>query len=199
MRMPTAPLLAALALSACAATSTPVSTPQVSPFAPTVSSGDVTRAFDNAAAASGLPQTTFGNLPTGSATYTGQLGADVSGDATGSILGDLTMNVGFGSNTVRGDIDNINLIDEDGTPNQRLDGRLLIDGVETAGQLDAFASGDLTGVDVNGRELDTQMLLILDGQVRDDVRRGDAVYGVASGSAEGEFDLDVEGVFYGSR
>jgi len=189
-------LLAAATLSACTVSA---GTDTVRSNAPTVSRTDVTDALDNAAIASTLPQTTFGNLPTGSVNYTGKLGADVSGDANGSILGDLSMNVGFSSNTVRGDVDNINLIDSDGTPNQRLDGRLLIDGVETAGQLDAFASGDLSGVDVNGNRVDTQMLLILDGQVRDDFGRGDAVYGTASGQAEGDFDLDVEGVFYGTR
>ncbi len=166
---------------------------------PTVSAAEVQEAFAEADAIGRAPQTSFGDLPTGSVNYAGKLGAEVSGDANGSILGDLNMNVGFASNTVRGDVSNINLIDRDGTPNQRFDGRLLVDGVETAGQIDAFASGDLTGVDVSGDRVDTQMLLILDGQVRDDFGRGDAVFGTASGQAQGEFDLDVEGVFYGVR
>ena len=190
----TASLAALVALSACA-----VGTPNTVSYDPTVSAADVTAAFAEADAISTAPVTSFGNLPTGSATYTGKLGADVSGDANGSILGDLNMNVGFASNTVRGDVSNINLIDPDGTPNQRFDGRLLLDGVETAGQIDSFASGDLTGVDVRGNQVDTQMLLILDGQVRDDFGRGDAVYGTATGQAQGDFNLDVDGVFYGSR
>lgn len=185
----------AATLSACTISAGDVLTPNP----PTVSRGDVIDAQNEAAFLASRPQTTFGNLPTGSATYTGQLGADVSGDVNGSILGDMTMNVGFAANTVRGDVRNINLIDQDGNPDQRLDGQLLIDGVETAGQLDAFASGDLSGVDVNGNRLDTQMLLILDGQVRDDLGRGDAVYGTASGQAQGDFNMDVEGVFYGTR
>ena len=109
------------------------------------------------------------------------------------------MSVSFADNTVGGDVTNINLIDPDGTPNQRFEGRLLLDGVETDGQIDSFASGNLTGEDVRGDRVDTQMLLILDGQVRDDFGRGDAVYGSASGKAEGDFNMDVEGVFYGSR
>lgn len=189
-----ASLITLIAISACS-----VSDVSNTPNPPTVSSADVRDAFAEAAAISTAPQTSFGNLPTGSVTYTGHLGADVRGDVNGSILGDLNMNVGFASNTVGGDVSNINLIDTNGVPNQRFDGRLNLDGVETAGQLDAFASGNLSAVNNNGTEVDTQMLLILDGQVRDDFGRGDAVYGVASGQAEGDIDFDVEGVFYGSR
>lgn len=189
----TASLFALAAMSACTMST------QEFDRSPTVSANDVTRAFTAADAIGQAPQTAFGDLPTGSVNYTGKLGADVGGDANGSILGDLNMRVGFSSNTVRGDVSNINLIDPDGTPNQRFEGRLLLDGVETAGQLDSFASGDLRGVDVNGDRVTSQMLLILDGQVRDDFGRGDAVYGTADGQAQGDFNLDVEGVFYGTR
>lgn len=191
----TATLVTLFAFSACT-----VSSSENRPdFTPTVSAGDVERSFREADTISALPQTTFGNLPSGSVTYTGKLGADVSGDANGSILGDLNMNVGFATNRIGGDVSNINLIDPDGTPNQRFDGRLLLDGVETAGQIDSFASGDITGVDVNGNQVDAQMLLILEGDVRDRFSRGDTVYGTASGQTEGDFEMDVEGVFYGSR
>lgn len=189
----TTSLFALAALSACAVGESRFDS------SPTVSATDVESAFAEADAISRAPLTTLGNLPTGSVNYRGKLGADVSGDANGSILGDLDMNVSFADNTVGGDVTNINLIDPDGTPNQRFEGRLLLDGVETDGQIDSFASGNLTGEDVRGDRVDTQMLLILDGQVRDDFGRGDAVYGSASGKAEGDFNMDVEGVFYGSR
>ena len=42
------------------------------------------------------------------------------------------------------------------------------------------------------------MLLTLDGDVYDDVTRGDAVFGTAQGQARGEFDMDVDGVFFGT-
>lgn len=189
----TTSLFALAALSACAVGGSEFDS------SPTVSATDVESAFAEADAISRAPLTTFGNLPTGSVNYRGKLGADVSGDANGSILGDLDMNVSFADNTVGGDVTNINLIDPDGTPNQRFEGHLLLEGVETDGQIDSFASGNLTGEDVRGDRVDTQMLLILDGQVRDDFGRGDAVYGSASGQAEGEFNMDVDGVFYGSR
>jgi len=180
-------LVALLALTAC-----------VSPNEPTVTSQDVDDAFGTAVAISNLPLTTPGNLPTGSATYRGQLGADVSGDATGSILGDMILGVDFAGNDVNGSVTNINLIDPDGTPNQRFDGNLQITGVESTGQIDAFASGTITGVDNSNEEVDSQMLLTLDGDIYDDFGGGDAVYGSATGSARGDFDLNVDGVFFGT-
>ena len=176
------------ALSACAAT----------PNEPTVSAFDVDRAFAEAQRISDLPFTSTANLPSGNVTYRGQLGADVSGNAQGSILGDMTMNVGFADNTIDGSVTNINLIDTNGQPNQRFDGRLDIDGVESSGRLDAFAQGDITAVNDAGVAVDSQMLLTLDGDVYDDLTRGDAVFGSAQGQARGEFDMDVDGVFFGT-
>ncbi len=184
----TASLMALAAVSACAA----------SPNEPTVSAADVDRAFDEAQAISRLPLTSIGNLPTGGVTYRGQLGANVTGDAQGSILGDMTMNVDFADNDIGGRVDNINLIDPNGMPNQRFDGRLNIDGTETSGRLDAFASGDITAVDNDGLEVESRMVLTLDGDVYDDFGGGDAVFGSATGTARGDFDLNVDGVFFGT-
>ncbi len=184
----TTSLFALAALSACAAT----------PNDPTVSAFDVERAFDEAQRISALPLTSTTDLPTGGVTYRGQLGADVSGDAQGSILGDMTMRVDFGDNDIGGNVTNINLIDPNGMPNQRFDGTLDIDGVESSGRLDAFASGQITGVDNDGIEVDSQMLLTLDGDVYDDFGGGDAVFGSATGQARGDFDMDVNGVFFGT-
>lgn len=183
----TASLIAIASLSAC-----------VSPNEPTVTSADVDRAFDEAVAISNAPLTSTANLPTGNVTYRGKLGADVRGDANGSILGDMTMRVDFADNDIGGSVSNINLIDPNGTPNQRFDGSLNIDGVENSGRLDAFATGEITGVDNDGFEVDSQVLLTLDGDVYDDFGRGDAVYGAADGQARGEFNMDIEGVFFGT-
>ena len=176
------------ALSACAAT----------PTEPTVTAFDVDRAFDEAQRISDLPFTSTSNLPTGDVTYRGQLGADVTGDAQGSILGDMTMNVAFADNAIDGSVTNINLIDPNGQPNQRFDGGLTINGIESSGRLDAFASGEITAVNDDGLEVDSQMLLTLDGDVYDDVTRGDSVFGTARGQSRGEFDLEVDGVFFGT-
>ena len=181
-------LFALAALSACAAT----------PNDPTISAFDVDRAFDEAQRISDLPPTRTANLPTGGVTYRGQLGADVSGDAQGSILGDMTMRVDFADSDVDGSVTNINLIDPNGMPNQRFDGSLNIDGAQNSGRIDAFASGEITGVDNDGFEVDSQMLLTLNGDVYDDFGGGDAVFGSAEGTARGDFDMDVDGVFFGT-
>ncbi len=182
-----ASLIALTVLSACASSNSP-----------TVSASDVDRAFAEAEDISNLPLTTTNNLPTGSVTYLGQLGANVQGDATGGILGDMIMDVDFARNDVDGQISNINLIDPDGTPNQRFGGELDMFGSENNGRISALASGELTAVDNDGFEVDSQMRLNLDGDVYDDFGGGDAVFGTARGEATGDFELDVDGVFFGT-
>jgi hypothetical protein len=184
----TASLMALAALSACA-----------TPNPPTVTAGDVDRAFAQAQRISVLPETNVSDLPTGTVTYDGQIGANVRGDAQGSILADMTMIVGFSNNNISGNVNNINLIDPDGTPNQRLDGTLQIAGVESSGNLDAVASGEVTGVDVDGFVVDSQMNLDLNGAVHNDLINGDAIYGTAEGEANGDFYLDIDGVFFGTE
>ena len=170
-----------------------------SPNPPTVSAADVNRAYAEARYISGLPFTATQNLPTGSTTYRGQLGADVAGDLSGSILGDMTMNVDFARNDVGGNVTNINLIDASGRPNQRLDGSLGIDGYESSGRIDGFATGTLTAVDTGGFLRDSDVLLVLEGDVYDDIGRGDAVFGSATGNGVGDLELRIDGVFFGTR
>ena len=176
------------ALAACAAT----------PNDPTVSALDVDIAMFEARRISELPVTNPIDLPSGGVTYRGQLGADVSGDAQGSILGDMIMLVDFGDNDIAGNVTNINLIDPNGEPNQRFDGDLQIAGTETGGGLDAFASGQISGVDNEGYTVASRMVLILDGDVYNDTREGDAVFGSATGTSTGDFNMNVDGVFFGT-
>ena len=182
-----APLLVTLA--ACAAEPNP----------PTVTESDVERAMAEARRISALPATSPLELPTGTVTYDGQIGADVSGNANGSILADMTMHVGFATGDIDGNVGNINLINPDGSPDQRLDGNLRIDGSERSGTIDAVATGEVTGVDVDGFVVDSDMRLDLDGAVYNDVINGDAIYGNVDGRARGDFDLDIEGVFFGTQ
>ncbi|MDX8354146.1 hypothetical protein [Cognatiyoonia sp. IB215182] len=189
IRQITLSLMALATVAGCAAT----------PTSPTVSESDVDRAMEEAARISLLPETSLAELPTGTVTYDGQIGADVSGDANGSILADMTMVVGFSTNDVDGSVTNINLINPDGSPDQLLEGTLDINGFESNGNLNAEARGEVTGVDVDGFEVDSFMSLDLDGEVRDDVINGDAVYGDVNGTARGDFDLDVDGVFFGTQ
>ena len=179
---------AALMLAACA-----------SPTPPTIGQGDVDRAFAEAARMSRLPETRIFDLPTGSATYTGQLGADVAGDLQGSILGDMAMTVGFSANRVSGAVTNINLIDTAGQPDQLLDGSLAISGFEDQGDILAGAAGQLAGVEPGGAAFTTDVNLAMQGSVRDDFGRGDAVFGTATGNGSGDVDLSFDGVFFGTR
>jgi hypothetical protein len=110
----------------------------------------------------------------------------------------MTMLVDFGDNDIGGSVTNINLIDPNGEPNQRFDGSLRIDGSESSGRIDAFASGEISGVDNDGYAVDSQMLLVLDGDVYDDAGRGDAVFGSATGTSTGDFNMTVNGVFFGT-
>lgn len=169
------------------------------PNPPTVSAADVGRDFDEARVLSRAPFTATEDLPNDSVTYTGAIGADVSGDINGSIQGDMILNVDFYDNSVGGTVRDINLIDTDGRPNQRFDGRLDIDGVESGGRIDAFAEGDLTAVDSAGFYVDSNVLLILDGDVVDDVASGDGVFGSARGNGVGDINFDVDGVFFGTE
>jgi hypothetical protein len=182
----TSTLIALAALTACA-----------TPNPPSVTAADVDRSFADARALSLAPFTDTIDLPRNEATYRGAIGADVSGDINGSIQGEMTMNVYFDDGDIDGAVRNINLIDQDGRPNQRLDGHLDIQGFEDNGRLDAFASGDLEAVDNGGFIVDTNVLLQLDGDVVDDRGLGDGVFGSARGNGVGDINFDVDGVFYG--
>ncbi|WP_019956810.1 hypothetical protein [Yoonia vestfoldensis] len=181
-------LAACLTLAACAV-----------PTPPSIGEREVDRAFAEAARISRLPETGLTGLPTGSATYSGQIGADVTGDLNGSILGDMAMTVGFGADRVTGSVTNINLIDTAGRPDQLLDGGLAISGFEDRGNILAGARGDVSGVTPGGSFFTSDMNLTLQGSVRDDFRGGDAVFGTATGNAVGDVDLFLDGVFFGTR
>ncbi|PUB11490.1 hypothetical protein [Yoonia sediminilitoris] len=181
--------VAALALLGACATPNP----------PTVTSRAVDRAFDGALEIANLPIAQVDDLPTGTVTYDGQIGADVEGDQLGSVLADMTMIVGFASNDIKGDVTNINLIDQNGDPDQRFDGTLLISGIESNGNLDAGASGLISGVDGSGRAVESDLNLDLEGTVRNGMRDGDSVYGSVTGEARGDLDLTFDGVFFGNN
>ena len=166
---------------------------------PTVTRADVDRAFEEASAAAQLPVTAPSDLPSGAVTYDGIVGASLSGDSLGSMVGDMTMRVDFADSRIAGNVRNINLINQDGSPDQRLDGSLDIAGFESNGALVAGAGGDVSAIGTNGDTLDADMFLDLDGTVRTDRRPGDSVYGNVTGEARGDFNLDIDGVFHGTQ
>lgn len=170
-----------------------------SPTPPTISNRDINRAFADASRISRLPETRAMDLPFGSATYNGQVGADINGDLQGSMLGDMSMIVGFNTNRVGGSISNINLVDQDGRPDQALGGNLTIGGFEDQGAILAGAAGTITGVEPGGSAFSSDVNLNMQGSVRDDRGRGDAVFGNVNGAAVGDVNLGIDGVFFGNR
>jgi hypothetical protein len=188
MKMLFPALAASLSLAAC-----------MSPAPPTISDRDVSRALAEASRVSRLPQTRLADLPTGAVTYTGKVGASVGGDLQGSLLGDMSMRVGFQDNAVRGSVNNINLVDRNGRPDQALGGNLAINGFQAQGDILATAAGRVTGVQPNGSAFASDVTLNMQGGVRDDRSRGDAVFGTVTGRGVGDLGFLVDGVFYGTR
>ncbi|MBE0414450.1 hypothetical protein [Yoonia sp.] len=169
------------------------------PTPPSISQTDLNVAFAEATRISALPATSYYDLPTGSVTYDGQIGANVTGDAQGQMLADMTMVVRFDSNAMGGTVSNMNLMDTAGLPEQRLDGKLTIAGFESAGTLGGVAAGQISGVNSGGRDFDADMVLDLSGSVVNDRWYGDAVYGSATGATTGDVNLGVTGVFFGTE
>ena len=146
-----------------------------------------------------LPNTVLADLPPGSASFVGHAGAEISGDADGSVVGDMVMNVNFAGNTIDGTIDNLNVVDFDGIPEQLLGGSLTISGAETDGALTATASGNLTAVGEESVRGTSYVTLNMVSDVRIDTSNGDTVVGTVSGSGNGDFDLTIyDGGFFGS-
>jgi hypothetical protein len=151
------------------------------------------------AATSALPVTAVLSVPTsGTAAYSGAMAADVSGDYTGSMYGDLAMNVDFASGDVTGQISHVDLVDQSGYTVENMDGTLAIAGSQVAGIVATAATGTLTGL--SGPVVGAGVAnFALGGTLRDDTGTADAVYGSVTGNVTGNYTLDLaNGQFYGT-
>lgn len=179
--------LVALTLAACEATP------------PSITQSGITQFNTTTALAQNLPVTAINSLPSGTVSYTGAFGSNADVEGVGdALIGEMDMRVQFASQDIDGRLFNINLI-EGGVPQQRLSGELGLDGQAVNGVIDATAEGMLTRVDVGKTDF-ADVVLDLNGSVRNDVFVGDSVAGTVSGFGEGSFDfvLDGNGTFYGS-
>ena len=177
----------AVLLSACAS-----ATP------PSITADQVTAIGTKYERLSALPDTAIADLPPGAAQFDGHLGGEISGDADGSVLGDMTMNVNFAGNTITGTVDNLNLISDDGIPERLLGGSLSIAGSEADGILTATATGTLDAVGEESVRGSSDVTLSMNGNVLTDVTAGDTVEGSLSGSGSGDFDINIyNGGFFG--
>jgi hypothetical protein len=116
------------------------------------------------------------------------------------VFGDMTMNVGFASNTIDGSVSNLNVFDTEGEPEQLLGGSLTLSGSENNGILTATATGSLTAVGEESVRGSSSVTLNLNGNVLTDTSDGDTVHGTVDGSGTGNFDISVyNGGCYGSN
>jgi hypothetical protein len=132
---------------------------------------------------------------TGSQTMSGHLGGAIMGDVDGYMLGDMTLTSDFGTDSVSGSVTNINVFDEDGIPDQLLDGSLGVTGGISGSGMTATASGTVSGVD-HGFSGDSNVNLSLDGTYR---QNGAVIIltGDVTGGGTGDFDVTlVDGQFY---
>jgi len=182
------PLLVAISLAACD-----------SPTPPSITAAEAVAINTEADRVQELPDTAIADLPTDSVTYNGHIGGAISGDAEGSIIGDLSMDVNFDSNTIGGEVDNVNLLDDEDVPEQLLGGSLSISGSENDGLLSATATGTLTAVGEESVRGSSDVTMTLTGNVLTDTTDGDAVAGDVYGNGTGDFDINLsDGAFYGT-
>jgi hypothetical protein len=151
--------------------------------------------------ASAVDTTPPGSVPTsGSASYDGVVAASITGDYVGSLYADLSMSVNFATNSVSGQIDRVDLVDDfTGDVIQNLDGSLTLVGGEAGGVVTATATGVLiaaTSGPVSGTGTAVFGLL---GSMGSDAATADTVYGSATGAITGGIDLTLSnGEFYGT-
>ena len=133
---------------------------------------------------------------TGAASYTGRVGADLTGGSDGSVLADVSLTATFSSGDVTGEIYNINVFDDSGAPDQKLKGKVPLSGNVLTNKMTASGSGKLTGVD-SGFTGDSTASVILNGQFRTNTAPADTVTGTITGSGTGDFDFVLaNGKFY---
>ena len=139
------------------------------------------------------------NLPvSGSATYNGKIGADYSGDAIGSVLGDMSMTAQFNDSTVSGTINE--LIATDGVDVYEVGGELLIDGDFAGADLYADATGRLGIPNAAGNSVASDVELQMYGVFLGPPGTPNAVAGVFEGGTVSGVGIAIdEGIFYGTN
>lgn len=148
---------AALALTACA-----------QPLAPTLNSSDETN-WNNQVATLGALGTGATMPTTSNATYSGLVGASLSG--VGTMLGEIELTADFASSGITGEIKNANILNSSEIDDQALGGSIDLTGTidATNKTLAASGSGTLTAVGVVngfGVKVNLDMDVDVDGTFR---------------------------------
>ncbi len=162
------------------------------PTPPTITADQLTDIQNESSRVSALSASAPASIPTsGAVDYSGHIGGEIDGDVTGGFVGDLTVTADFGTNAITGDVTNINLIDEDGNPDQLLGGSLDVTGAHTGADITMTAQGSVTAVDDDGFRGSSDVDFELNGGFVDDTGTADAMYGTITGSADGDFYIGV--------
>lgn len=159
----------ALTLSACA-TANP----------PTYTSGDVVTAAADVVAIAALPDMASVDMPTGTATYTGNI---VGLEAGEGVIGDLTLNADFGASTISGSATNVNLVGSSEIGDQRLGGSLDVAGTIAGTGMTGTMTGALTGA-VQGFAVTFDADLAMNGDFKTGSTPGDRVSGALTGAID---------------
>lgn len=134
----------------------------------------------------------------GTASYTGAMGARTSGDIEGFLSGTLDMAlVNFENGNMVGELQDMALYGADGTLDRSFTGALNVDGdVATNATVDLAATGTIVDVSTGTPEEST-LALDLEGALRDDRTEGDTIAGSVTGGGTGDFDFTlIDGRFY---
>lgn len=154
-----------LAVSACA-TATP----------PSFTASDVDKFTTDLSYVDGLGNAS--SMPTsGSASYSGLIGASISGEP-GSLIGNINLNANFTASggTVVGQIANMNILDFDGIDDQEMGGSVSLSGTITGTTLEATGQDTFTAV-AEGTNVKLVSDVTINGQFKDDKATADAIVG----------------------
>ncbi|MFT6607690.1 MAG: hypothetical protein ACJA2X_002906 [Halocynthiibacter sp.] len=164
------------------------------PSAPSLSLSQFQTAKSDMQRAPTVEATALNDMPSsGSVQYIGKLAS--SANVNNGMMGDLTMNVNFGSSNVSGNVKNLNYISE-GTPSQTFGGTLSLNGQVNGRFVNANASGEISAV-ASGLTGHSNINLALVGRFRNDNSTADLISGTMTGTGRGDFDFDItQGTFF---
>lgn len=160
---------------------------------PTISAADIAAAQAQYNAVLAAPSTAA--LPAGgTASMAGYIGGATTGDVDGFIA-EIGLDVNFGTGSITGTIDNINITDSNGNPEQMADGSLSVSGSTGGTGMTANATGNVSGVD-SGLTGTSNVNMTLFGNFHDLSGTADSVEGTATGGGTGDFDFNNSSVTF---
>lgn len=169
---------------------------------PGIDTSDLTRTVESefvlASQAANAAEALTDAPTSGTAAYTGAIGARTTGDIEGFLSGTLDVAlVNFENGNVVGELQDLSLYDAAGDLDRSFTGALNVDGdIASNATLDAAASGTIVDVS-SGAPEESDVVLDMEGTLRDDRSEGDTMAGTVTGGGSGDFDFTlVDGRWY---